>query len=786
MALAGILRILVQGDTSQLESDLKVAQRTAQQTGEALRSAFDQGTAAMSRFAGGMANLPTLILGTGLGLAMQQVLAFADALDESADRIGLTTDAFQALKAQATEAGATAQQFERGIAAMNTQLGQAAEGSAKAQENFRKLGVSWVDVTGKTRTTEAVFRDVMDRLSQIPNAADRAAASVELFGQKAGPALVAAFKGGAKAMDEFEARARSLGMILDQATIQNMSKLQDELDALATQFKVMAANLMATFGPVLGAVIDLINNAITGWRALLSIFGLTAESADTLYYKAGRITEQLKLIPPEMVERRRELEKQRAEYEAGARAIEANSAALARLQAQQRLGAPAAAVPPPAAKVTKAATAATVRERPESPEEKFEAKLRAIREEAALFPGTVDVAAQSLKAFDTEIRRVLQEGGANAVQVAILMERRRLAVEEDAAAQAKAALDYRTAEQARVLTEATGEADIRKQKDLTQTATADLNAELQRELDIAKLLGNALPDTAAELAKVEAAIIKLTNEGVKPGIEEFDKLLERQQRLKAQAATEGLPELLTPMGTREHELSPESEGILGDLAKDQKKREDALARTKALTEGVAAGIETAFSAVDRAVTTSVTGIIQGTQSASDAFEKMGQNILISLQESVIKQGIELVKKAIIAMIQQVAGAQAAASAAGGAGGVYGAIAGLAVGIITEAMADNKKMAAGGIVTGRQTVTVGEAGPEAIIPLDRLDTGGRVTVNIIDQRKSGNMEQRESQGPGGQPQIDVLITDVVKGGLAGGTFDAALAGSFGLSRRGTVR
>ncbi len=97
-------------------------------------------------------------------------------------------------------------------------------------------------------------------------------------------------------------------------------------------------------------------------------------------------------------------------------------------------------------------------------------------------------------------------------------------------------------------------------------------------------------------------------------------------------------------------------------------------------------------------------------------------------------------------------------------------------------------AAGGIVMSPTLTVTGEGGPEAIIPLDRWGElgGGGVTVNIIDQRKSGNVEQRESTGAGGQPQIDVLITDVVKGGIGGGVFDQALAGSFGLSRRGTAR
>ena len=97
------------------------------------------------------------------------------------------------------------------------------------------------------------------------------------------------------------------------------------------------------------------------------------------------------------------------------------------------------------------------------------------------------------------------------------------------------------------------------------------------------------------------------------------------------------------------------------------------------------------------------------------------------------------------------------------------------------------MAAGGIVQSPTFAVVGEAGPEAVVPLDRWgEMGGNVTVNIIDQRREGNVQTQEKTTASGERQVDVLITDVVRAGLAGGSYDRALGGSFGLSRRGVQR
>jgi len=110
----------------------------------------------------------------------------------------------------------------------------------------------------------------------------------------------------------------------------------------------------------------------------------------------------------------------------------------------------------------------------------------------------------------------------------------------------------------------------------------------------------------------------------------------------------------------------------------------------------------------------------------------------------------------------------------------------------------KQFATGGIVDGatmfgygtNKTGIMGEAGPEAILPLQRGKGGNLgvaasvtpVTVNVINQ--SGNeTQQTETTGPNGERQIEILISNRVKEGIATGRFDTAFQQSFGLNRRG---
>lgn len=100
------------------------------------------------------------------------------------------------------------------------------------------------------------------------------------------------------------------------------------------------------------------------------------------------------------------------------------------------------------------------------------------------------------------------------------------------------------------------------------------------------------------------------------------------------------------------------------------------------------------------------------------------------------------------------------------------------------------------LAGGNTGVMSEAAPEAIMPLNRgkngrlgvdaTGTGANVSVNIIDQRQSGQDAQvSESRDASGNRQITVLIRDTVRKGFSDGAFDKNMK-VFGLARAGTRR
>jgi lambda family phage tail tape measure protein len=109
-------------------------------------------------------------------------------------------------------------------------------------------------------------------------------------------------------------------------------------------------------------------------------------------------------------------------------------------------------------------------------------------------------------------------------------------------------------------------------------------------------------------------------------------------------------------------------------------------------------------------------------------------------------------------------------------------------------------AAGGVVNGRRGFSfgsgrkgvMGEAGPEAILPLTRTrggdlgvatsGSGSNVEINIINNSDT-NVEQTERQGPNGDRVLDVFITNKVKQAFANGSLDRQMTQNYGLRRKG---
>lgn len=213
--------------------------------------------------------------------------------------------------------------------------------------------------------------------------------------------------------------------------------------------------------------------------------------------------------------------------------------------------------------------------------------------------------------------------------------------------------------------------------------------------------------------------------------------------------------------------------------------EDYLKSIGTLSSGIAGAVTKTFSRLEDS-------LVEFTKTGKFNFNEFAQAILDDLNRIIIRsQIIAPLAKGLLSAF-----APGADAAVGGFGSAQGGFAFAAKGGAFENGV--QKFASGGIVSkptgfgmaGGKSGLMGEAGPEAILPLTRNSSGdlgvqatqAPVFINIVNNG-GGTVDQKESTGSGGERQIDILINAKVREGIESGRFDRTFDQAYGLKRKG---
>jgi hypothetical protein len=176
-------------------------------------------------------------------------------------------------------------------------------------------------------------------------------------------------------------------------------------------------------------------------------------------------------------------------------------------------------------------------------------------------------------------------------------------------------------------------------------------------------------------------------------------------------------------------------------------------------------------------------VIDAAETVTQAFAAGIADLLIDLNNFDVSRFLKGIAKMITAMAIAELTAIALKAAIGALSG--GGSAGAGVGT-SDVLRSIPATASGGIVTNPQIRLVGEAGPEAIVPLSRMHDvgGGGMEVNIY-TLPGETADKRQRTGPDGQQILDVVIRRVGEA-IGDGTFDSVGRATYGWKRQGVSR
>jgi len=214
--------------------------------GKGLKSAeqFARGAGAYAAI-GGPAAIAGLAVAAGAAAAVEGTesgIDFAKDIANAASQLTIGTKQLQVYQQAARDAGLTNEQLRSSFAHLNDELGKAEEGDKAATKLFSGAGLN-VDVS-QFKSLGDALPTILDRISKIPNAMDRAAIETKLFGEE-GRRLDPFLKGGTKAVDELTAAMERNGSILSDHDIAALKEASVVLGNLKTQLSVDLSRVVA-------------------------------------------------------------------------------------------------------------------------------------------------------------------------------------------------------------------------------------------------------------------------------------------------------------------------------------------------------------------------------------------------------------------------------------------------------------------------------------------------------------------------------------------------------------
>jgi len=175
-----------------------------------------------------------------------------DQLNDFSQRTGIGVEALQGYSLAAKLAGVDTEQFGTAIQKLAVNIGKATPGDA-LDKSLRAINLSVGEL--RALAPEQQFSAIGNAISTLPTVADRAAAAVEIFG-KQGAALAPLFREGAASIEELQARADKLGLIVDEAQVNNVASMNDAFDLVAATVQGITGQVIGNLAP---AVTDVTN-----------------------------------------------------------------------------------------------------------------------------------------------------------------------------------------------------------------------------------------------------------------------------------------------------------------------------------------------------------------------------------------------------------------------------------------------------------------------------------------------------------------------------------------------
>jgi hypothetical protein len=216
-------------------------------------------------------------LAARLGEFAVKTLETTAAIKDQAAQLGLTTAQLQEYRAVAPDVGMAATDMDKAFAGLDNTLGEISlhGKTTQAAKLFKALDVSITDTAGHIKSRDAIFKQLIDRLGQVGDQAQRRSAAMLIFGE-AGSKMGQLIDKGSAGLDKLREAVRQTGAVLSDRQIQDADEAAKKLEMVKT---VLSAEIASTVSNNAQAITGLAGALAQLTSALLGFLNSNPQAA---------------------------------------------------------------------------------------------------------------------------------------------------------------------------------------------------------------------------------------------------------------------------------------------------------------------------------------------------------------------------------------------------------------------------------------------------------------------------------------------------------------------------
>lgn len=239
----GMLTIEMAANIARLQRDMNSATKTVDSAMAKITKSVDMAQKALGALGVGLSAV-------GLANFVKQAINVADETNKMSQKIGVSVKDIAGLQLAFRQAGVDAGGFQQGMTKLSVSV-------ANGSKAFDAIGISTKNADGSLKSTRQVLIESADKFASYKDGIDKTALAVEIFG-KAGANLIPLLNQGSKGIEEYDRKAKQLGLTLSADTAKAAEEFNDQLDLLGAASQGFATQLAAALLPALSGTINVL------------------------------------------------------------------------------------------------------------------------------------------------------------------------------------------------------------------------------------------------------------------------------------------------------------------------------------------------------------------------------------------------------------------------------------------------------------------------------------------------------------------------------------------------